>query len=155
MNARRILSVFAILVAIHVSYANPIVWLHGWNSDGSLWKGLQGQMVAGSHASYGDFLTLSYYDDGFGFSTDTPIEEVAAAVARAIQNFYDERGDGVPLDVVSHSMGGLVFRSMIAQQCFVDNSILRRYIAIGTPHYGQNAEVSYEAQQMKYGSNFL
>lgn len=155
MNDRRILFAFAILVATHVSYANPIVWLHGWNSSGSLWEDLQGQMVAGSHASYGDFLTLSYYDDSFGFSTDTPIEEVAAAVARAIQNFYDERGDRVPLDVVSHSMGGLVFRSMIAQRCLVDNSILRRYIAIGTPHYGQNADASYEAQQMKYGSNFL
>ena len=155
MNAKRILSAYAILLAALVSYANPIVWLHGWNSDGALWQNLQGQMVASSHASYGDFLTLSYYDNSFGFNTDTPIEEVAAAVARAIQNFYDGRNDSAPIDVVSHSMGGLVFRSMIAQECFVDNSILRRYISLGTPHYGQNAETSYEAQQMKYGSSFL
>ena len=155
MAARRIVSAVAFLFAALHASANPVVWLHGWNSDGSLWSDLQGQMVAVAHASYGDFLTPSYYGGGLGFSTDSPIEEVAAAVAREIQSFYDERNDGVPVDVVSHSMGGLVFRSMIAQRCFVDNSILRRYIAIGTPHYGQNAESSYEAQQMKYGSRFL
>jgi hypothetical protein len=112
-------------------------------------------MVKTAYADRDDFLTLNYYSGGLGFNTDTPIEDVAAAVAREIVDFYEERGDGVPLDVVAHSMGGLVFRSMIAQECFVDNSILRRYITLGTPHYGQNADYSYEAEQMVYGSSFL
>ena len=138
-----------------LSSANPIVWLHGWNSDGELWENLQAQMVRSGSASTDDFLTLSYYSGGLGFTTDSPIEEVAQAVAREIMNFYEERNDNVPIDVVAHSMGGLVFRSMIAQQCFVDNAILRRYVTLGTPHYGQNADLSYQAKQMTYGSNFL
>ena len=154
MNARCLILATAFFTAI-LSAANPIVWLHGWNSDGSLWNDLQAQMVQSVSASTGDFLTLSYYDGELGFSTDSPIEEVAQAVSREIMNFYEERNDGVPMDVVAHSMGGLVFRSMIAQQCFVDNSILRRYITLGTPHYGQNVDYSYQAQQMTYGSNFL
>ena len=145
----------AVLFTAILSAANPVVWLHGWNSDGSLWEKLQAQMVQSASASTDDFLTLSYYSGGLGFTTDSPIEEVAQAVSREIMNFYEERNDGVPVDVVAHSMGGLVFRSMIAQQCFVDNSILRRYITLGTPHYGQNATVSYQARQMKYGSDFL
>ena len=92
MDASRILSVFAIVLATLVSYANPIVWLHGWNSEGSLWKDLQWQMAESAHASSVDFLTLSYYDDGFGFSTDTPIEEVAIGGMRAF--------DHLPLEVV-------------------------------------------------------
>ena len=154
MNGRSLISATVFFTAI-LSAANPVVWLHGWNSDGALWENLQAQMVQSVSASTDDFLTLSYYSGGLGFSTDSPIEEVAQSVSREIVNFYEDRNDGVPLDVVAHSMGGLVFRSMIAQQCFVDNSILRRYITLGTPHYGQNATISYQAQQMKYGSNFL
>ena len=154
MNARHIIFPIALFTAI-LSSANPVVWLHGWNSDGSLWNNLKAQMVQSASASTDDFLTLSYYDGGLGFTTDSPIEEVAQAVSREIMNFYEERNDGVPIDVVAHSMGGLVFRSMIAQECFADNSILRRYITLGTPHYGQNATYSYQARQMKYGSDFL
>ena len=47
------------------------------------------------------------------------------------------------------------FRSLIAQECLADPSIVRRYVAIGTPHYGQDASSSYQAKQMKYGSDFL
>jgi len=154
MNARRFIF-SAVLFAAILSSANPIVWLHGWNSDGALWNDLQSQMIQSVSASTDDFLTLSYYDDGLGFTTDSPIEEVAQAVSREIVNFHEERNDNVPIDVVAHSMGGLVFRSMIAQECFVDNSILRRYITLGTPHYGQNATYSYQAKQMKYGSDFI
>ena len=154
MNARHLLFSTVLFAAV-LSPANPIVWLHGWSSDGTLWKDLQDQMVKKAYASTNDFLTLSYYSGGLGFTTDSPIEEVAQAVARTIVNFYEDRNDGVPIDVVAHSMGGLIFRSMIAQECFVDNSILHRYITLGTPHYGQNADYSYQAKQMTYGSNFL
>ena len=154
MNSRYAMSSTVLFTAI-LSSANPVVWLHGWNSDGSLWNDLQSQMVQSASASTGDFLTLSYYDDGLGFTIDSPIEEVAQAVSREIINFCEERNDGVPVDVVAHSMGGLVFRSMIAQECFADNSVFRRYITLGTPHYGQNATYSYQAKQMKYGSDFL
>ena len=157
MNARQLIF-STVLSTATLASAGPIVWLHGWNSGGALWKDLQAQMVKKTYATTNDFLTLSYYsgsDGGLGVTTDTPIEEVAQGAAREIMNFYEVRNDGMPIDVVSHSMGGLVFRSMIAQQCFVDNSIFDRYITLGTPHYGQNATISYQAQQMKYGSNFL
>lgn len=148
MNARQLIF-SAVLFTATLASAGPIVWLHGWSSDGTLWKDLQAQMVKKTYATTNDFLTLSYYsgsDGGLGLTTDTPIEEVAQGVAREIMNFYEVRNDGMPIDVVAHSMGGLVFRSMIAQQCFVDNSILDRYITLGTPHYGQNADYSYQAK---------
>ena len=155
MNARRIIIATIVLAAALASAANPVVWLHGWNSNGELWEDLQEHLVPQVYAP-SDFLTLSYYKGAFDFiNTDTPIEDVAKAVSRAIVNFHEHRGDGVPMDVVAHSMGGLVFRSMIAQQCFTDNSILRRFVTLGTPHYGQNREESYQARQMKYGSSFL
>ena len=113
MNARQLIF-STVLSTATLASAGPIVWLHGWNSDGALWKDLQAQMVKKTYATTNDFLTLSYYsgsDGGLGFTTGTPIEEVAQGAAREIMNFYEVRNDGMPIDVVAHSMGGLVFRS--------------------------------------------
>ena len=155
MRTERLVAFCVFAVAVAGVSANPVVWLHGWNSNGSSWRQFQEQMVSNGVASADDFLTADYYAKEMGFSPDTPIEEIAEAVACDIQDFYDARKDGAPLDVVCHSMGGLVFRSMIANECLVDNSILRRYVTLGTPHYGQNLGITYQARQMVYGSGFL
>lgn len=150
-------SILALLFFCAAAYAcaNPIVWLHGWNSSGGIWKKFQFQIVSSELASASDFLTADYYGVENGFSLDTPIEEIAEAVACDIQDFYDERTEKAPLDVVCHSMGGLVFRTLVANECLVDNAIVRRYVTLGTPHYGQAFGLTYQARQMQYGSKFL
>lgn len=141
--------------------ANPIVFLHGWNSAGDLWDNIRALAVkpvaeGGMGIVADDMIALSYYaasgDYGLGCSVYTPIQEVATNAARVIKAFQEKKG--VPVDVVCHSMGGLVFRSMVADG-LIDTTTVRRYITLGTPHYGQNADMSYQAQQMYYGSDFL
>ena len=160
-NSKKTAFVLALASAVFSVNANPIVFLHGWNSAGDLWdniRALAATPVAdgGMGIAADDMIALSYYatsgDYALGCSVYTPIQEVATNAARVIKAFQQEKG--APVDVVCHSMGGLVFRSMVADG-LVDTNVVRRYITLGTPHYGQNADMSYQAQQMYYGSDFL
>ena len=166
--SKRILTL-SLCAAAFSTFANPIVFLHGWNSAGDLWGTMREYVTApvsegGMGIAADDVLALSYYDasgnpDALGFTIDTPIKDVAEKAAERIFDFYMQRkndtGNDLPVDVICHSMGGLVFRSIVAYDFLADTGIVRRYITLGTPHYGQNASYSYEARQMCYGSDFL
>ena len=168
-NCSKSILTLSLCAAAFSTFANPIVFLHGWNSAGDLWNDMRKYVTApvsegGMGIAADDVMALSYYDsssdaDSLGFTIDTPIADVAKKAAERIVGFYlqrkQETGKDLPVDVVCHSMGGLVFRSIAAYDYLTDNSIVRRYITLGTPHYGQNASYSYEARQMCYGSDFL
>ena len=168
-NCSKSILALSLCAAAFSTFANPIVFLHGWNSAGDLWNDMRKYVTApvsegGMGIAADDVMALSYYDsssdaDSLGFTIDTPIADVAKKAAERIVDFYQQRkddtGNDLPVDVVCHSMGGLVFRSIVAYDYLTDNSIVRRYITLGTPHYGQNASYSYEARQMCYGSDFL
>ena len=168
-NCSKSILALSLCAAAFSTFANPIVFLHGWNSAGDLWNDMRKYVTApvsegGMGIAADDVMALSYYDsssdaDSLGFTIDTPIADVAKKAAERIVDFYLQRkqdtGKDLPVDVVCHSMGGLVFRSIAAYDYLTDNSIVRRYITLGTPHYGQNASYSYEARQMCYGSDFL
>ena len=168
-NCSKSILALSLCAAAFSTFANPIVFLHGWNSAGDLWNDMRKYVTApvsegGMGIAADDVMALSYYDsssdaDSLGFTIDTPIADVAKKAAERIVDFYlqrkQETGKDLPVDVVCHSMGGLVFRSIAAYDYLTDNSIVRRYITLGTPHYGQNASYSYEARQMCYGSDFL
>ena len=168
-NCSKSILALSLCAAAFSTFANPIVFLHGWNSAGDLWNDMRKYVTApvsegGMGIAADDVMALSYYDsssdaDSLGFTIDTPIADVAKKAAERIVDFYLQRkldtGNDLPVDVVCHSMGGLVFRSIAAYDYLTDNLIVRRYITLGTPHYGQNASYSYEARQMCYGSDFL
>ena len=154
----------------------PVVFLHGYNGAASTWSDFVREFRA---AGYGadDLLVFQYYDDDdnsaglatglttFGGDTDTPIEKVAARVAKNLRVWLRRRAgladddashdaELAPADFVCHSMGGLVFRCLCAEH----PELVRRCVDLGTPHFGQNVASSltgYQTQQMKYGSSFL
>ena len=143
--------VLALAVSALAANANPIVFLHGWNSGGDLWDSIKTlaakpESEGGMGIPAADMIALSYYaasnkvEYGLGCSVYTPIQEVATNAARVIKAFQIEKDR--PVDVICHSMGGLVFRSMVADG-LIDETVVRRYITLGTPHYGQNADMSY------------
>lgn len=135
--------------------ARPVVFLHGWNSDGEIWKPLQELLVSDAGYEKAAFKTYSYYELGKGFDTDTPIETLAAAVAERIAADVPE-GE---FDVVAHSMGGLVLRSAIYDG-LVDPARIGHFITLGTPHYGEligipGFSAGTQTHQMALGSSFL
>ena len=155
MKNKYMISVCTTLCAITLFAKSPVVFLHGWNSDGGIWVNMKKLLKANAYYTDSDLHAFSYYSSAFGYSTSTPIQTVAKGVAREITEIYYDSGCQ-PVDLVTHSMGGLVVRAMLAYD-LIDAKCIGRFISIAAPNYGQNAgEVGgYQACQMKYGSLFL
>ena len=135
--------------------ARPIVFLHGWNSDGEIWKPMQKLLVADAGCSKNEFHAYSYYELEKGFDTDTPIETLAEAVSAKVAEDIPE-GE---FDVIAHSMGGLVLRSAI-RDGRIDPGRVAHFVTLGTPHYGEligipGFSAGEETHQMALGSSFL
>jgi uncharacterized protein (TIGR03437 family) len=81
-------------------------------------------------------------------------------LGRDFGQFLARLGPG-PVDVVAHSMGGLIVRSYLAGLNLTTNTVapplnpgIRKLIFIGTPHFGTDwsLPVSAQVNQMQYGS---
>jgi uncharacterized protein (TIGR03437 family) len=96
-----------------------------------------------------------------------PIEGLAASLGNLIDRLMYEDGQPVTeLDVVAHSMGGLIVRSYLAGKQLQDGSFappaspsIRKAVFIGTPHFGTAVASGFEAdpqvREMSLGSPFL
>jgi uncharacterized protein (TIGR03437 family) len=101
------------------------------------------------------------------FAPNRPsIEELAELLRRLIAPLRYEGGEPVrELDVVAHSMGGLIVRSYLAGRqtngSFAPPAEprIRRIVFIGTPHFGTNVAPSTstdpQLREMSFGSTFL
>ncbi len=148
------LCLFGALLASSTLANRPIVFLHGWNSDGGIWSNMKSLLKANDYYADSELHAFSYYGGTFGYSKSTPIQTMAEGVAREITEIYYTSGR--PVDLVTHSMGGLVVRAMLAYD-LIDTKCIGRFISIAAPHYGQNVDTigGYQVGQMKYGSPFL
>jgi hypothetical protein len=165
--------------------SKPVVYVHGYNAFGdgtdcNMWTsmdntlrswGLTGQRVtvryyAGdvncthSLQSYGT--NGRHYDPGYAnWDRYVRIEHLGYRLAWMLYNQFSSRG--VTVDVVSHSMGGLITRYAIAQvqrahpdfppYLYVEDSV-----TLGTPHAGTgwaNWCWTTQCEQMRPGSSFV
>ncbi len=126
----------------------PVLFLHGW---------------MGKASNFDTMLSLLQKDAGFSspelnaFDYECP-EDVsipyhAKRVAEEIIRYSEVNGGGT-IDIVAHSMGGLVVREILRTYPDAARRI-RRLVTLGTPHYGQDNSVGVSSRQMKYGSCFL
>lgn len=76
---------------------------------------------------YGALLTFDYEN------LDTPIEENAASLGTLLAGVGLGAAQSPPLDIVAHSMGGLVCRQLIERTGGVD---VRRLVVLGSPNQG-------------------
>jgi YVTN family beta-propeller protein len=141
-----------------------VVLVHGFNSDPTTAFGEMKPLLSGTANL--DVFTFDYSADT-KLTHGLPIERIAANLASFIAGLTANQGiDRV--DVVAHSMGGLVTRAYIADMA-IQNGVLvpyagniRKLVTIGTPNYGvpprlatnfdslQNREV----QEMLFSSDF-
>lgn len=101
-----------------------LVLVHGWTSDPrSCWT---------SFINYLAFPGVHLYDKvlTFGYNTGLHIDTNGKALADNIKR----KLKGAKVDIVAHSMGGLVARSAIENHNAADN--VRSLITLGTPHRG-------------------
>jgi len=91
---------------------------------------------------------------------NTPIEHLAYHLAWNIYNTYSSRGQ--PIDVVAHSMGGLLIRYALAATDrgvagFPPYLLVEDVVTLGTPHGGSRAFAGplIQVAEMKPGSSLL
>lgn len=157
-----IVLVFVAMCATAVSAASsrPVVFLHGWNSDGSIWENMMDLMVKSGNWSREQFTAPSYINSswwklemaGYGES-DYPISVMAAKVFVYYVKPVLE-GTSEPIDFVVHSMGGILLRQMIAGG-YLPVDRIGRVVDLATPHYGQAQSAGQSAKDMYYGSEVL
>ena len=165
--------------------SKPVVYVHGYNAFGdgtdcNMWSsmdntlrswGLTGQKVTVryyfgdvncTHAlqSYGT--NGRHYDPGYAnWDRYVRIEHLGYRLAWMIYNQFSSRG--VTVDVVAHSMGGLITRYALAQVArahadFPPYLYVEDAVTLGTPHAGTGWASwcwTTQCEQMRPGSSFV
>jgi triacylglycerol lipase len=82
----------------------PVIFVHGWNSNESMWDTARATFQAAGYTS-GD-ITVLYYDSGQSAQT------AAATLAAEVDHLRSYTGQS-KVDIVSHSLGSMVTRYCI------------------------------------------
>ncbi len=169
--------------------SKPVYFVHGFangsDSNCDMWNTMRSKFVEYGHD--GPFEKIAYYHNdsnctdwvnhhgshsthyGNGHTEgshteDTRIEHLAYHLAWHIYDHHTR--DGRYVDVVAHSMGGLIIRYAIAQTqrdhpSFPPSLRVEDVVTLGTPHGGARfasacaINCNTQVQQMKMGSDFL
>ena len=126
---------------------DPILFVHGWNSDGSTWNTMVGRFQADGYAASRLF-AWTYNTSQSNATTaqqlSTKVNEILAATGAA------------KVDVITHSMGGLSSRyytKNLGGDVKVDD-----WVSLGGPNHGTdfaNWCFSTSCVEMRPGSTFL
>jgi pimeloyl-ACP methyl ester carboxylesterase len=139
---------------------NPILFVHGINSDASTWHETTrfleslgwtngGEVLTNSFNPAGDFFTISFTDKLANYQTSIcgtrcgilhQADELRSFIA-ALRN----RGVLRPLSIVSHSMGGLAARSYMETYTSEAADRVFELLTYGSPHRGINLRAIREA----------
>lgn len=164
--------------------SKPVVYVHGYNAFGdgtscNMWSsmdntlrswGLTGAKVTAryykgdtncTHALETFGANGKHYDPGGPFDRYTRIEHLGYRLAWMIYSQYSSKG--IAVDVVSHSMGGLITRYAVAQVArghadFPPYLYVEDSVTLGTPHSGTgwaNWCWTTQCSQMRPGSSLI
>ncbi len=154
------------------SKARPIYFVHGYAGSGghdcaTYWAKAGARLR--QQGFTGTFTTWGYYSEDSGCSVeyggnrDTSLNTLARELAWSIYNTHSRYGRSI--DVVAHSMGGLIVRRAIAgidrnESGYPGYLYVEDVATLGTPHDGTNwargcAARDYQCEQMITGSAFL
>ncbi len=173
--------VLVVLGTVHASGPTYVLLVHGYNYTGGVNTGdwtsgvnLYQQLVSAGYivgivSYYGQF-TISFSngytwtDPNFVGTQNTPIENISQELAYSINSITSEIGP-MNLDIIAHSMGGLVVVDML-ENYYLYNVNLNEVITIASPfggsplaaiaaYLGLDIFIGYQADEMQPGSTFL
>ncbi|MEU4781375.1 hypothetical protein [Micromonospora sp. NPDC023633] len=154
--------------------ANPVIFIHGWSPEGkadcdAYWSAVTPMFTdtgwTGELATFGYYTGNTNCDIKYnGDTTTTSIKTVGRALANEIYNRYS--AIGVKVDVVGHSMGGLVIRSALTEVAkgtagYPPYVYIEDVVTLGTPHGGAthagwcSFSLWLQCKEMQAGSSFM
>ncbi|MDP3143537.1 MAG: hypothetical protein Q8N14_06375, partial [Candidatus Omnitrophota bacterium] len=105
------------------SSSKVLLLVHGWTGSPSTWEEFLPWIMSETNPSYSEYWT-------FGYNSSWSINQNGELLA----NLVKTHANGAQIDIVAHSMGGLVSRAMIEK--FNGAQCIRKLITLGTPHEG-------------------
>lgn len=127
------------------SLLHPVLLIHGLNSYPDMWQDAahnNDYFALLKSWGYPDNYVSTYHYSGVGvgkngYNNQGDIPVMAAGMRNAIMQLHNASlargGDGL-VDIVCHSMGGLIARQYLKE--FPDDSYLGKVVSIGTPYQG-------------------
>jgi triacylglycerol lipase len=127
--------------------SNPIVFVHGYNSDNTVWNTMAANFAKdGWPSSY-----LDQWKYNYSQSNATTAQQLSQEIDRVLASTGASK-----IDIISHSMGGLSSRyytKNLAGDAKVD-----AWVSLGGPNHGTNtanACLDTSCGEMRIGSSFL
>jgi pimeloyl-ACP methyl ester carboxylesterase len=158
--------------------AADILLVHGWtdhnkgaNCNSSTWKNALDYYTGAGGRDRSSLTTVGYYDNDSncdvnvtlaGATNETPIQDIAEDLAAYIYQRYTRNGR--PVDVIAHSMGGLITRVALLGSAqgwdgFPPGKLdVNNVVTLSTPHGGIQDPTKHpdrQWQQMRPGSGFM
>ena len=100
-----------------------LLLIHGWTSNPEKWNDFIHWLTTNSELAFSDIWT-------FGYNSSRSIDQNGEILLQELEQF----ANGAQIDVVAHSMGGLVSRSMIEN--FSGADYIHQLVTLGSPHKG-------------------
>lgn len=107
---------------------NILLLVHGWNDKPESWKDFIVKLKYETQLSYDKIIT-------FGYNSAHSIETNSLLLRDALNIYFK----GSKIDVVAHSMGGLVSRNYIEYS--QGDKLINKLITLGTPHLGSPSDI--------------
>jgi hypothetical protein len=155
----------------------PMLLVHGYgpvaqgkDCNGSTWRNALRFFGTAGGRPRASIVTVGYYAGTRGCdvmigdgkaNNDRPIQDIARDLAQHIDRSYTSKG--LPVDIVAHSMGGLITRVALLGSAqgwdgFPGKLRVDDVVTLGTPHQGVTdpaASRTRQWRQMAPGSSFL
>ncbi|MFJ6618149.1 esterase/lipase family protein [Kitasatospora sp. NPDC091335] len=114
----------------------PIVFVHGWHGDSRTWSAMEQRAMDRTDFGYGagELWPFDYSSVSKPGNDSTPIATLAGMLRQFIQDegLVDKSPDG-KIDIVAHSMGGLVARTYLVNG---GASTTAHLVTLATPNHG-------------------
>jgi len=113
-------------------YRPPVILVHGFTGDASTWEKLDVELVA---RKYDTTRKEYYYWDQQGQSITVQSKGLANDIKQKKKAYKHNNIKIDKVDIVAHSMGGLITRYYLEQSNYYNKDI-RKLIMVGTPNHG-------------------
>jgi len=128
-------------------YRPSLIFVHGFLGGGDTWE-----YMSDKFKDYGFVTFNAEYYRGADQTIDDQSVQLAIYIAKELDHQKQSGIKSKVVDIIAHSMGGLIARNFLYNAELNSEKHVRKLITVGTPHHGVNSLGYYAG---KAGSQYL